>query len=86
MVVGNPVVEDGESTGTSSPHSNDKAIIKRHAGTEVDHDKEEEEGQIEVIKDLSCVLQFGYNFTKYGTRHFCLHHFEVAVLVIVHNS
>ena len=86
MVVSNPVIEDGEPTSTSSPHSNDKAIIKRHASTEVDHDEEEEEGQIEVIKDLSCVLQFGYNFTKYGTRHFCFHHFEVAVLVIVHNS
>ena len=44
MVVGNPVVEDGEATGTSSPHSNNKAIIKRHASTEVDNHKEEEEG------------------------------------------
>ncbi len=28
-MAGQPCVEDGESTGTSSPHSNDKAIIKR---------------------------------------------------------
>ena len=82
MVVGNPIVEDGEATGPNSPHSNNKAIIKRHASTEVDHHKEEEEGQIQGNKDLGCILQFGNNFAKYGTRHFCLHYFRWLFLLL----
>ena len=58
MVVGNPVVKDSESTSSCCSHGNDKTIIQGHASTEVDNDKEEEEGQIEVIKDLSCILEF----------------------------